>query len=268
MDVTLKDKLNWHINNLVVHTSHGDFNYNSKHWTDPAHNVTVSSLTGFIFGKFAPNGNLKLQNEEGPIGCLLIPVRGRTFTPETISVSTVSGNIHVEAVWNYPNWPAQPYTHVTNIHTMGGELWAYIPHGSVTNLSSISSILATRLQPFGAASSTDQSEIYTYSGRSGAEYYVRIDDPKPESLEGRHNPLSNTISKHYLGKGTLKARYPYSWFGSMEAQIREGTLNFDSSALDEFERGEKYVKARKGTKGKSQLEVQVGEGELNMLLGL
>lgn len=270
LHIALKDKLDWHIDNLVVHTSHGDSTYDASHRIDPlvVQNVSVSSISGYIFGKYVANGNLKLQNEHGQIGCFLLPLYGRPFKPESISVSTVSGNIHVETAWGYPHWPAQPYTHVTNIHSIDGEVWTYIPHGSVTNISSIGSILATRLQPFGTAAPTDQSEFYTYSGDSGADNIILIDDANPDSLKGRYNPLSNTISRHFHGSGMLRLRYPYSWLGNMEAQIEEGSLDFDSSALEDLERGEGYVKARRGKTGESQLGVQVGVGELSIKLGL
>jgi hypothetical protein len=260
--------LGWEVVELIIHTSHGDSDYNSSHGIDPliTRNVAVSSDSGYIFGEYVANGNLTLHNDRGGIGLWLIPLYGKPFKPESISVSTHSGTIHVEAP--IPDWPVhQPYTHTTNIHTVSGELWAYIPHGSFTNLSNAGNLFAARLQPYGAASPTDLSEIYTYSNEAWT--YVRVDDVDPEALKDHlFNPLYHTKSQHYLGDGTLELKYPYSWSGSMKARIENGSLKFDSSALEYFESDEGFVKARKGNNGDSQLDVQVGSGELDILLGL
>ncbi|CAO2656142.1 Nn.00g049450.m01.CDS01 [Neocucurbitaria sp. VM-36] len=266
LDITFKDMLNWHVNNLVVHTSHGNSWYNSSHLTDPfiAQNITVSSKSGDIFGEYAANGNLAFENVHGHIGIIMIPMYGRPFNLESISALTSTATIHVEA--DFTCWPTQPHTHITNIHTRSGELWAYIPHGSYTNLSSIRNILVTRLKPYGTPSPHNPSEIYTYS-ESGYTH-VRVDDADPDTLKDLHNPLLNTTSKHYLGSGTLWLRYPYSWFGNVQAQIEHGPLDFDASALEELEKSEGLVKAKRGKKGESQLDIQVGTGALDIELGL
>ncbi|KAH8726884.1 hypothetical protein GQ44DRAFT_678704 [Phaeosphaeriaceae sp. PMI808] len=270
LDINFKDKLNWNIDNLIIQNLHGDSNYNSSNLIDPlmVQNITITSTTGSILGTFVANGNLNLRSVDGWIGCILSSsYGGNSFQPESISVSTVLGDIHVIGKSEYSNWPKQPYTHVTNVHSRRGEVWAYLPHGSITNVSSIESPLGIRLQPFGTASPTDRSEIYTYGGRSG-DHYVQVNDAELNSLDGFHNPLKNTISKHYLGLSGLTVKYPYSWYGRMEAQIKNGPINFDSSALEDFERGEGYVKARRGKDGESQLEISVGNGSLDIELGL
>lgn len=267
--IKFNDMLNWHVNNLFVHTSYGHSSYNSTHGTDPliVQNITVSSYNGYIFGYYAAHGNLTFQNVHGQIGVLLIPVNGRPSKLDSISASTLSATIHVEVEYDFTNWPTQPHTHVTNIHTRNGELYAYIPHGSYTNLSSTRSWLFARLHPFGTPNPNDSSEIYTYS-ESGWQTRVRIDDANLDGFEDLNNPLLNTISKHYLGEGTLWLRYPYSWFGNVEAQIDHGPLEFDASELEEFEKSEDYVKARRGKEGGSQLDIQVGTGAIDVHLGL
>jgi hypothetical protein len=54
----------------------------------------------------------------------------------------------------------------------------------------------------------------------------------------------------------------------VEAQIENGILDFNSSAFEDFESGEGFVKARKGKEGDRRLNVQVGSGKFNILLVL
>ncbi|KAJ4365603.1 hypothetical protein N0V83_008223 [Neocucurbitaria cava] len=269
LDITFNDMLNWHVSNLFVHTSYGQSWYNSTYGADPliVQNTTVSSYNGYIFGYYAAHGNLTFQNVHGQIGVILIPVNGRPSKLDSISASTLSATIHVEVEYGFTNWPTQPHTHVTNIHTRHGELYAFIPHGSYTNLSSTCSWLFARLQPFGNPNPEDLNEIYTYS-ELGWKTRVRIDDAILDGSEDLNNPLLNTISKHYLGEGSLWLRYPYSWFGSVEAQIDHGRLEFDATELEDFEKSEGYVKARRGKKGDSRLDIQVGTGAMDVHLGL
>lgn len=269
LEIRFNDMLNWHVNNLFVHTSHGSSCYNSTHGTDPliVQNITVSSYNGYIFGYYPAHGNLTFQNVHGQIGVLLIPVNGRPSKLDSISASTLSATIHVEVENDFTNWPTQPHTHVTNIHTRNGELYAYIPHGSYTNLSSTRSWLFARLQPFGTPDPNATSEIYTYS-EAGWQTHVWTDNAILDGFVDLNNPLLNKISKHYLGEGTLWLRYPYSWFGNVEAQIDHGPLKFDASELENLEKSEGYVKARRGKEGDSRLDIRVGTGAMDVHLGL
>jgi hypothetical protein len=270
LDISFHGSLSWEVNHLIVHTSHGDFDFQGVRSPDPliTHNVSVSTGTGTVFAYFIADGHLEVHGESGFVGFFLMPRyswQKRPFNPESISVSTVSGNIHVEAGFDY--WPPHPLAHTTNIHTLSGDVYAYIPHGSFTNITSVTSSIATYLKPYGAARSDDRSEIYT-SSQSGARTYVYLVDADPESLEGYYDPLINTTSEHYVGEGKLELRYPFSWFGEMEAQIEHGPLYFDASALEHIERGEGYVKAKRGKGGESRMSARVGTGDLDVRIGL
>ena len=56
----------------------------------------------------------------------------------------------------------------------------------------------------------------------------------------------------------------------MEARVHKGSIAFDSSVLDQFERGDGFVKAKRvrGTPGKSRMDATVGVGEMDIMLGL
>jgi hypothetical protein len=270
LDIGFDGSLSWEVNHLIVHTSHGDFDYEGSRWVDPliAHNVSISTVTGTVFGYFVADGHLEVHGDSGFIGFFLVPRYAwdtRPFNPDTVSVSTLTGNIHIEAI--FPYWPPHPLTHTTNIHTLSGDLYAYIPHGSFTNITTVTSNISTWLKPYGAARSDDRSEIYT-SSQSGAETSVYLVNADLDSLKGYHDPLLNTISEHYVGEGKLELRYPFSWFGQMEAQIEHGPLYFDASALEDVERGEGYVKAKRGKGGESRMRAQVGTGKLDIEVGL
>ena len=266
LDITFNDMLNWHVDDLVVHTSHGNHWSNSSHWTDPftTQNVTVSSISGNVFGEYAAHGNFTFQNDCGNIGIILIPAYGRPFKLESISATTDTGTIHVVGEFDY--WPVQPHTHTTNIYTRDGELYAYVPQGILTNLTSIRSIIMTRIKPFGTTHPYAPSTFITYS--DSGYTYVRMEDPDPDPLGELYNPLLNITSKHYLGSGDFDLRHLYSWFGNVEAQVEHGPLTFGSTELEDFEVGEGFVKARRGKEGESQLDVRVGTGALDIQLGV
>jgi hypothetical protein len=142
--------------------------------------------------------------------------------------------VHVAGVFKH--WPVEPHDHTINTHTVSGELWAYIPQGSMTNLSS-GSLLITFLQPTGNLNPNDPSEIHYYSDAGGTTF-VEIDKA---ILKGNpQNPLTRTISTHYFGIRTVRLRYPYEWFGNVDAEINNGPLDFSSSKLEEFEEGESF----------------------------
>ncbi|KAF2028052.1 hypothetical protein EK21DRAFT_114255 [Setomelanomma holmii] len=251
LDIWIKGDLAWEINNLILHTSHGDSTFEGTRWADPlvTHNVSSSSITGEIFGYYTANGHLEIH---GP------------FDPKSVSVSSGSGDIHVQAGFEY--WDPHSLTHVTNIHTKSGPIWVYIPHGSSTNVSTVSGSIATYFKPYGAASLDDLSEIHTSSQSGNTRVYLT--DMDMDAPKQYHSPLLNTTSTHIVGSGRIELYYPYSWYGHVEAKIKHGPLSFDSSSLAHQERGEGWVKARRGDVGDSQLDVRVDEGEIEMPLGL
>lgn len=148
-DIWFKPSLNWEINNLIAHTSHGESTMESSPYTDPliAHNVSVSSIDGLIFGWYTPDENLELRNKHGQIGIFLVPKLGTDspFDPESISISSFSGDIHAETVFEV--WPPKTYTHRTKIETVSGKVDAQVPHGWYTNLSSISENISSYMKP-------------------------------------------------------------------------------------------------------------------------
>jgi hypothetical protein len=150
---------------------------------------------------------------------------------------------------------------------VSGQVWAAVPHGHFTNISSTSGDVTAFAIPFGVDSLEDQSEVYTFS-RSG-NTYVHMLDTIQESLQGdKKDPLLNTTSRHKVSVGSLHVRYPYSWYGNLEGHVDSGELTFDSSALEEFKRGERWVQAKRGKDGISEVEVLVGTGHLNIEIGL
>ncbi|KAF1840632.1 uncharacterized protein K460DRAFT_398586 [Cucurbitaria berberidis CBS 394.84] len=197
LDLWVEGSLEWEINNLLTHTSHGDTFYSGARFQDPliTHDVFSTSLTGEIFGYYLADGNLK---------------------------------------------PMQPLNHTTDIHTTTGEIWAAVPHGSLTNISTIRGNVKAFVVPFGAANQDDSSQLHTSSDQGRT--FVSLYDAPPESLEG--------------------------WYGDLEARILHGPLKFDSSALQDFEKGDGFGKAKRGREGESVMEAYIDTGELAVLLGL
>lgn len=267
LDLWVEGSLEWEINNLLTHTSHGDTYYSGARFQDPliTHNVSSTSLTGEIFGYYLADGNLKVQNEIGSTWVFLLPrYQGPLVTPESISVSSLSGKIHVEFTTMY--WPMQPLNHTTDIHTTTGEIWAAVPHGSLTNVSNIRGNVKAFVVPFGAANQDDSSQLHTSSDQGRT--FVSLYNAPLESLEGYYDPLLKLKSKHIVKEGALKLNYPYSWYGDLEARILHGPLKFDSSALQDIEKGDGFVKAKRGREGESVMEAYIDTGELAVLLGL
>jgi hypothetical protein len=267
LDIRFDGSLAWHVDNLVTHTSHGDSWYEGSRFADPltTQNITTSSVSGEIFGFYVANGHLKLHNKHGRIGFPLIPrYDGTPFNLESLDVSTISANIHARA--EYEEWDQRPLTHRTDIHSVSGSVYVGLPLGSVTNISSGTGEVFALLQPFAADAPDARSEIYTAS-REGTTF-VSLDNVKPDTLKGKFDPMLNTTSKHVVGEGQLQIRYPYSWYGNMEGSIESGSIEFDSSALDKFEKGEGWVKAKRGKSGESVMEARVGKGVMGVKLGI
>ncbi|KAF2791581.1 hypothetical protein K505DRAFT_339448 [Melanomma pulvis-pyrius CBS 109.77] len=153
---------------------------------------------------------------------------------------------------------------------MEGESIGYICPTVADDRTSVG-IFSAYIRPFGATNSDALNEIYT-SSPSGFTC-VDLDDP-PEDSSGKYNPLLNTVSEHTVGEGILQLKYQYSWYSEMEAIIQQGALAFDGSSLEETERGEEFVKAKRGPKGwspvegESWMEARVGTGDLDIHLGL
>lgn len=270
LDINVDERLNWEVNTFAIHTSHGnsDFEGSFHGHLEPliTHNLSISSITGAIFGRHVCDGRLVVKNEHGSTYLFLGPRYTGRYEPKSISVSSLSGDIDVVGVFEY--WPYQPLNHTIDLHSDSGRIFGQLPHGSVTNITSKTGRIKAVILPFGTAQPEDPSEVYTSStyGRTS----VRLLDAPLDSVKGHYNPLLNTISSHKVGEGKLELRYGYSWYGSMEARVHKGSIAFDSSVLDQFERGDGFVKAKRvrGTPGKSRMDATVGVGEMDIMLGL
>jgi hypothetical protein len=263
--------LAWPINNLILHTSHGiNLFLAGKYNPEPnPRNISVSSITGFVGGAYVCDGTIDLHSENGRIDLLLVPrfTTGRTTHPDLISVSSTSGVVNIATLWDL--WIQQPFTHRTEVHTFSANISADIPHGSLTNLSSVSGNISAYLRPFAASRPTDDSAIYT-STQSGSTL-IYLDNADREPLDELYDPLLHTTSTHYVGSGTMALRYPFSWFGGMHATVgggEQGSIKFRGSALDEVERGEGYVKAVRGRGAGSRIEARVEAGMMDVTLGV
>jgi hypothetical protein len=269
LDIDIGGSLGWHVDNFITHTSHGENNFEGTRNPDPliTHNVTVSSISGTIFGWYLCDGNLNIHAESSIVVVYLVPTytfrTERPFNPESISVTTTTGELNVVAMFEY--WPVHALNHTTQIHTTSGNLYAQVPHGSLTNLSSLSGNITSYIRTYGALHPDDPSEIHTSSG--GGITRLRLDNPEPRSdLEPFYNPLLRTTSSHHVGAGNMLLQYPFSWWGDVAAEVGNGTLLFNASALDKVERGDGYVRAKRGKE--SRLEARVGTGELELSVGI
>jgi hypothetical protein len=269
LDVLIQPLLNWEINNLVMHTSYGYVQYDTHApYTDPliTHNISASSINGTIFGWFVLDENLELRNEHGPLYIFLLPTvypEGR-FDPKSISMSSISGEIGVRTL--YDVWPNNDsYTPRTKLESESGKISASIPHGSYTNLSSISGDITAHIQAMSATSPDARSEIYTTT-RAGRILFDIRDLPK-KYRTGKFNPLANTISKHDAGNGHSWIVYPQGWYGEMEARIELGDFEFVGDSMKDIHWEKGYMTARRGNNGKSQMQTHVGTGALTMFLG-
>lgn len=269
LDIWLKDGLAWTIYNFITHTSYGDTVTEASLPSDKrliAHNTSMSSIYGLIGGLFvAPEENLELRNEDGDIRIRLWPdvFNWKGLDLNSISISTVSGAITLLSSFDVP-WPEGDYTHRLSVSTDSGLIQSHAPHGSFTNYSSNTGDIFCYLRPYGNSDPNVKSKIYTTT-RSG-RLAVRVDEAW--ELDGRHNPNHNTNSEHSVGNGKMVLRYGYDWFGELEADIRNGDLDFAGSSLEDVERGYGCVKAKRGQIGSSHINAHVGIGQLDIKLGL
>jgi hypothetical protein len=269
LDIDIGSSLGWRVDNFITHTSHGENSFEGTRYPAPliTHNVTVSSISGTIFGWYLCDGNLKVTTESSSVIIYLFPTypfrTDRPFNPESISVTTTTGELNVVATFDY--WPVHPLNHTTRVHTASGDLYVQVPHGSVTNISSSSGDITSYIRTYGAAHPDDPSEIHTSSG--GGITRLRLNNPEPRyDAELFYNPLLRTVSSHHVGAGKMLLQYPFSWWGNVAADVKNGTLLFNASALDEVERGDGYVRAKRGKE--SRLEASVSTGELEVSVGI
>ncbi|KAF2853277.1 hypothetical protein T440DRAFT_322478 [Plenodomus tracheiphilus IPT5] len=266
LDIWYFHKLNWEINSLYTHTAHGDLTFEGNGWKDEivVQNIHASVGTGTMFAYFVAHGNVTLKTDSGAISIFYLPNYGGYYRPDSLTVESQSGEVHIQTSLDY--WTAFALTHTTKIHTVSGDIDTQTIHGAYTNISTDTGNIDAYILPFGVPTLETLSEVYTQSNTGDVEFW--IEEPWQESLNGTYDSMLNTISEHRVVHGRMALRYPYSWYGSMEGKIDSGELDFDSSALEEFESGDGHVKAKKGTRGESHADVWVGSGELDIRLGL
>lgn len=267
----------WTVDNLFIHSAHGGVSFSGSSGAYDGmitHNVSVSSVTGEIFGYFVADGNLHLRNEAGTIGVFLIP-RLHSDVPmmlESINATTVSGYLDVEMyVTGEPPkpadlWPMMPWTHTAHFYSDTGDVRAAIPMGRFTNYTSDTGDVAAILIPFGAADEHARSDFRTQSTRG--DTYVHVYNTLQESLDdSKIDPLLSLRSRHKVVNGDMRIRYPYSWYGELEGVVSNGKLKFDGSRLSNVEKGAGWVKAKRGD-GASFMESWVEDGDLDLEVGL
>ncbi|CBY00481.1 predicted protein [Plenodomus lingam JN3] len=266
LDIWFYHKLNWDIKHLHIHTTHGDSTFEANGWEEEVvvHNIYASVGTGTMFGYYVAHGNITLKSDSGSIGIFYVPNYGAYYRPESLTVVSNSGSIHIQASVEY--WTAFALTHSTKVHSTSGDIESQTVHGRYTNISTESGNIDAYILPFGLPTSETLSEIYTRSNAGDVDFW--IEESWQQSLNGTYDPMLNSISDHSVQDGKMTLRYPYSWYGSMEGRIDSGELKFDSSNLEDLDRGEGYVKAKRGTRGKSKAEAWVGTGALDIRLGL
>jgi hypothetical protein len=261
-------ELGWQIDHLITHTSRGMSLYSAGKEAPEVRprKVSASSITGMVTGAYVCDGTIEVTTESGGVGLLLVPryTTGKKIQPESILVSTKSGEVELNTLWDY--WTEQPFTHRTDVRTVSGRISVDIPHGSSTSLSSASGDINAHLRPFAAENPDSTTTIYT-SAESGRTVF-RLDNANREPLDELYDPLLSTTSEHHVGVGEMQLRYPFSWFGTMEATVGDGSIKFKGSALDEVEEGDDFVKAIRGRRAGSQMEAHVGKGTMDVTLGI
>jgi hypothetical protein len=270
LDLNILESLSWTIDNLSVHSSHGNTSFSGTADHEPmiTHNVSVSTISGAIFGNYVADAHLHLHGEAGHIGGFIMP-RFNSNVPislQSITATTSTGNIRLEMVGEWENWPVQSFSHTTNIHTQAGCIWVALPHGSQTNVTSSAGNMSVTMIPFGTASKEDQSDIQTFTVEG--DMYVHVYNTLQHTLKhGQFDPLKNMRSRHKVDKGNMLIRYPYGWYGDMEAMVSKGELEFDGSKLKDVEEGEGWVRARRGSAGESFMESWVMLGNMDVKIG-
>lgn len=267
----ISSRLSWTVDNLSLHSAHGDTEFWGVWSYEPiiTHNVSASSVTGEIWGYFVADAYLHLRSEAGTIDVLLVP-RTNSDVPialQSILVSTDSGRIDFKIWMEQPEvWPMEPFTHTTQIRSETGPIYGSVPLGTLTNYTSETGNIAAIMVPFGAASEDASKDIRTESKQGSV--YVHVVNTIWYSLKNRRfDPLLNLRSRHKVNNGTLTVRYSSGWRGELEGLVSKGTLEFDGSRLKDVKKGENWVKATVG-EGMSFMESWVNDGNLDIKMGL
>ncbi len=266
LNIVFRDNLDWEVNHLIGQNTYGDSDYNIDGETPLiTHNVTVWSQSGEIVGTFAADGHVTAQNNDGPIGFFLKPLKGRTSKLQSLVVFNWLGSVHI---WScFQDWPVQPHDHWTSVYTWSGDIWAYIPHGRMTGIASQESSIRACIRPYGITDLSEMNKLST--GMDSGYTYVHV--LETETKEGLYDPLNNMTSDHIQLHGSMKLFYPDTWSGTIEGNVKNGStdsINLDSSSLEFVERGEGFLNAQKGTTGESRLSAKgMDRTFLNIKLG-
>ncbi|OAL45454.1 hypothetical protein IQ07DRAFT_683889 [Pyrenochaeta sp. DS3sAY3a] len=263
LDVTINEHLNWEVGNLIAHSSQGTLLYQNSVADEPlvTHNVSVSSWRGDVLGLFPANGNLDVKNDYGHVDFRLVHYN-EYFELESIKVSTMNGHIHIDTALE--SWPRRPLNHTSMITSDYGNINGLLPHGSTTFLSTESSI-EVKVKTFGTFNPYDPNDFRTVT-REGTNH-VHLLEPDPESIDGYYSPFLNMTSHHVANLAKLVVRYPDSWYGTIDAGIFLGPLDFRSKKLHKVERGNGYIKATRGKHGESTFNAWVDDGEMDIQIG-
>lgn len=162
-DISIGPSLNWEFNNFETHTHYGEtmFNYNSGPDMQIIHNPSLTSKDGSVGGYYFAEKILLLSTDGGNIYGTLVPkFEGPPLDPKLINITTRSGDVGIETGIRGHGWDPKPCTHRTKIETESGKIFARIPHGSTTEISSTSGDISAVLQPYGKDTSDAESKIY------------------------------------------------------------------------------------------------------------
>jgi hypothetical protein len=66
----------------------------------------------------------------------------------------------------------------------------------------------------------------------------------------------------------MTLRYPHAWYGELEAEVRHGGLDVEGSLLWVVDKGEGFVRAKRGSGGRSQMGVVVNRGSVDLRVGM
>ncbi|PSN75071.1 hypothetical protein BS50DRAFT_478426 [Corynespora cassiicola Philippines] len=259
LDIEYLAEYIWEVDTFEAHITYGYFYMEWQNNSIVAHNISVSSQYGTMTGWWFLDQYLQLNNKEGGIGVFLFPRHpGHPFDLKGISLINESGEIFVRYAMAY--WPMRSFAHETTIKTTSGDIFAWIPHGKKTDISSTGGNIDVSMVAYSDTALGMANEIYTRS--ITGDIYLYLDSSQPESFGEYPNPLLNTSGRHTVSEGKLRVSYAPQWWGVMEVRIEKGTLELNGSHLENVNVGEGYVKAKRGKIGTFYTKADVGTGSI------